>query len=278
MFSHKFFPSVGLFLVLSLSSCTKYQFFSVNSYDFPAETKVLMDDNDSLRITYAFTGPDGQFVINFLNKSDKPMYVDWSRSAIVVNGYKTNMFNTTGNFQGEMYAETFYPFEHIGITRGVFQGGIQTTESTRFIPPGATLQSVQTPIAVQMYPAEVVDAHFQREKVKGKLNENFSVRRLSFTPDKSPVRMRTYITVYSEQNAAQPQRFEHSFWISEVVHTLNPNLYENAAEQTPQPIDTRRDNKLAVARPTAFNGFASVVGVVGTLVGLGWLASQTDSN
>lgn len=75
--------------VLITSSCTSTYFYS--SLNVMEEEVVKVDngdflfENDSLWIAHCFKGEDAPIQITIFNKLDVPLYVDWSRSALILN-------------------------------------------------------------------------------------------------------------------------------------------------------------------------------------------------
>lgn len=217
------FCIVCSFLLLAVG-CTPYHFFTIKSYDLPPDASALVVDNDTLQITYALipvNGLDNGLLINVQNKSESPIFVDWSQSAVIIG-------NTT-----------LYPFDVTGVAQTM--AGSQVG-NTRFIPPRSSLQSIPIPIQAATYSAEA-RKKFKKEIVKTQLGTT-AVQSLQFTPENSPIRFRSYLTFYSEKAPKIPMRMEHSFWASEVVTSTDDQLFEHLSPKQKLSFDTSPRNKL----------------------------------
>ncbi len=213
-------------LLVFVASCSPYHFYTLKSYDLPSDAKELMADNDSLQITYALVYPVaeasmGSLLINVYNKSEQPVFIDWSQSAVILG-------NTT-----------LYPFDVTGVAQTM--AGSQTG-NTRFIPPRSSLQSIPIPIPVGTYSAEA-RRKFKKEIVQTQLGTT-AIHSFQFTPEDSPIRFRSYLTFYSEKEPKAPTRMEHSFWASEVVTSTDYRLFEHLSSKQKYTFDTNPKNKL----------------------------------
>src|SRR5215831_12435682 len=74
------------FIFLVYTSCSVYQYGTIGSTGLHLNEKnEFVAENDSLRIQYNFSGEDAPVKLMIWNKLDKPIYVDWQHSALVVN-------------------------------------------------------------------------------------------------------------------------------------------------------------------------------------------------
>src|SRR4051812_46882763 len=76
--------SVALLLCIS---CSRYQYATINgSSGITTNDKLeFVAENDSLRLVYNFNGANAPINITIQNKLQKPVYIDWQRSALIVN-------------------------------------------------------------------------------------------------------------------------------------------------------------------------------------------------
>ena len=68
-----------------LSGCSRYQYVYINSDLAHDEKKVYYAENDSVKISYKFEGLNCPVSIGIFNKLPVPLYVDWKRSAVIVD-------------------------------------------------------------------------------------------------------------------------------------------------------------------------------------------------
>jgi len=76
--------AMGILILATCSSCSVYQYNVLSSDMKGADNKPFVVTNDTLEIRYSFS--DGSTHINIFNKSTKPLYLDWSRSAMIADG------------------------------------------------------------------------------------------------------------------------------------------------------------------------------------------------
>ena len=49
----------------------------------------FVQENDTVRISYRFWGENAPVTITIYNKLDEPLYVDWGRSALIIDDVAT---------------------------------------------------------------------------------------------------------------------------------------------------------------------------------------------
>ena len=79
-------------LLLGLSACSSYYYSMLNSNDPVGEKNERGDfvqENDTVRISYRFWGENAPVTITIYNKLDEPLYVDWGRSALIIDDVAT---------------------------------------------------------------------------------------------------------------------------------------------------------------------------------------------
>src|SRR5215208_2013722 len=93
---------------LVLTSCSKYQFFTLAGENISKnEKQEFVAENDTFRVIYDFHGDKGPIRVSIYNKSNKPMQVDCSRSAVIAgensNGYYKNELKLEGEVERNRY-------------------------------------------------------------------------------------------------------------------------------------------------------------------------------
>ena len=139
-------------MLLSLSSCSSYYYSTLASNDRSGRYDVNKDfviDNDSVCIIYNFHGEDGPVLVTVQNKMDEPLFVDWQRSALIVNGKATSYYKDAipveGVTESSSYGSSYNWDRQYGSvssrSRGSFSGEIQLPKGVEFIPPCAQIES-----------------------------------------------------------------------------------------------------------------------------------------
>ncbi|HNC30155.1 MAG TPA: hypothetical protein PKX08_09130, partial [Cyclobacteriaceae bacterium] len=69
-------------LCIVCTGCSTYQYVTVSS---PLKTQnEFIAENDTVKISYDFSGEQGPVKISIYNKLSTPLYVDWSKSALII--------------------------------------------------------------------------------------------------------------------------------------------------------------------------------------------------
>src|SRR6187402_1014325 len=79
------------FLILSgLTGCMKYQYATVHSNLNQTQNKEFISENDSVKVVYDFNGRDLPVYLTVYNKLDRPLYIDWKISSLIIDGRSFN--------------------------------------------------------------------------------------------------------------------------------------------------------------------------------------------
>ena len=141
--------------------------------------------------------------IDVQNKTTKPMYVDWSKSTIIINGkvnaYWKNEYSVNGRARGHTVA--IYGDNTMGRQR--IKGGISGMPVVDIIPPNSTLSKA----AIKLVSIEPFSDKDNRKVF----------RRARFDSLNAPVQFRSYLTVSNTTEFKTVSTFDHAFWVSGIV-------------------------------------------------------------
>jgi hypothetical protein len=205
------------FVVILFTSCSKYQYYTLSSDNVSKNQKQqFVAENDTCKINYNFSGVKGPISISVYNKTQKPLQVDWKRSAVIVGDSSTSFFEPEMKFSGEVERNRY------GINQDV-NGVIIQPESIDFIPPQSSVTKQTRWIRskfLKLSPAEGQEIKTASQKVK----------LYKFTKDHSPVVFRTYLTLISDDTSFH---LDHSFYANELVetHSAPENFGQKAADR-----------------------------------------------
>lgn len=209
---------ISVMLVLCIS-CARYQYSTISSAGVAMNDKQeFIAENDSLLILYNFNGANAPIHITIQNKLQVPVYVDWQRSALIVNdkaiSYMPSELKIDGGFGGSSYN-----YGNRGSGYSVSGGHIHATASlppsVDFIPPQSYL--TKNPMGVtNKFIESVPDTAFRR--VNYQFAEGFltPVKMANFTEATSPLRFRSYLTL-KVGDSTKSVTYEHSFYLSELI-------------------------------------------------------------
>jgi hypothetical protein len=179
-------------------------------------------DNDSLEISYNFNGQNGPIKMLIRNKLEKPCYVDWNRSALVVNERAVSYASKTLKINGTLSGSTYSPTKDYGFSSGELHGTAEMPSDMEFLPPHAYVVRELTAITNQ--PLEnLPDSLFTKKKLPAAWNtwgDTWEVVKLAhFTAETSPLVIKSYLTIVIGDTLAAPVAYQHNFYISELVKT-----------------------------------------------------------
>ncbi len=90
-----------------LSSCSSTFYYSslntANEYVEKVDNGDFLIETDSLWIAYCFKGPGAPMQITVFNKLDEPLYVDWERSALIIDDKAFSYAEAAGSFTWNNY-------------------------------------------------------------------------------------------------------------------------------------------------------------------------------
>lgn len=259
---------IALFLVViaGLSSCRSYQMNTLSSSNTRKidSTGVFNLENDSLIISYNFTGDHSPVNVEVYNKLNEPVYVNWERSSLIVSdkaySYADDEIKIDGSASG---ISTQYGRKGLVFTDGTISATAKLSKNESFIPPHAKIDRT-TNILAQVGIAEIDPALFQKKKMtyingEGQVN----IKEADFSAENSPLKFKSYLTLYTLKDN-QPKFFalQQDFFVSSVVKSAADP--KNLIEYNNSP-----GNVILNAKTTGYGKTAAIVGLVTAAGALG---------
>jgi hypothetical protein len=182
-----------LLAVLCFSACTTYQYVSIDSSQLQkAKDDRLLSENDTMQVIYSFAGPGGDVTVTILNKLSEPIYIDWSRSALIRND------------------------QSFTIRR----------KDLLLIPPQSNVSAILLNLNEQaggIPRLGVPDtAHTRRYKSPTGLVAHYKAA--DYTEANSPIHLRSYLTFLFGPNGSVDRSVTHTFYAGESAHSDDPPL------------------------------------------------------
>lgn len=222
-----------LALCFLLSSCASTFYFS--TLDSNTENTIKADNgdfitaNDSVLIAYCFNGEEGPVLIIVHNNGDKPLYVDWQRSSIIIKERATSYHDNTMQISGTMKT---YSQEDIFIPRNSysnseFRGSSRLPEGVSFIPPHSRIEYQAVRLGIPNFES-IPNKEYSTATYYKKNNFPADVKVKDFTLQDTPLKFRSYLTLYTDPS--RPFTFEHEFFISNLMKSkeLTPSNIDKA--------------------------------------------------
>jgi len=171
----------------------------------------FVTENDSILVAYWFNGENAPIYINIFNKSSKPLYVDWSKSALIVQdeamSYRTRVMKLSDEMADP--SQVSIDIEGRNYTININNSG--SSSDISFIPPWSRSTFNTYQLSSFDYGRISKDA-FKNAKIQLNDGEVGNVKILKFNEENSPLRFRSYLTLYKTPD--NPFQMENEFYIS----------------------------------------------------------------
>lgn len=263
-----------LLVVIAFSSCTTTYFYTTvenfNSEAYKTHNGDIISENDSVSISYSFNGLNAPINITVFNKMNKPLYIDWQRSSIIIDDVATSYFDPNMPFGGssESFAVTVQEHPHSNISfqssGGTFRGSMQLPRYVSYIPPQTKIKYNSLSLNATLV-GDIKDNFYKNSTIYTRAGFPVNVKEIEFTEQDSPLIFRSYITLYDEANEAFYK--DDSFYLSRVIRT------SQSPQSLPDRIGKSSDTFYLIKQNnTAGYVVAGAIGV-GLLI---WSATSVD--
>lgn len=220
----------ALALLIFTPSCTSTYYYTALNTSTPYFEKVdngdFLYENDSLWIAYCFKGEDAPIEITVGNKLDIPLYVDWARSALILDGkaysYHTDKVDHSSATQTTSYGR--YIPGGLEYSESFTQGSSTLPKHVSFIPPKAMINHSSLRLAARF--DEIDKKEYSNAKLVSRDGQNFDIKRIDYDIDSSPLAFSSYLTIYSKPDKIRA--YTSDFYITTLLRTkLRPNELPN---------------------------------------------------
>ncbi len=254
----------GLVFVVLLSGCSVYQHVNLTS-NMPQNDKFeFLTENDSVNIIYSFYGQNGPIHIELFNKLDKPLYIDWRKSALIVDGQSTSFWKDEAIISGSSTEYKIIPENSIVSSTSNMEGTIVKKDQVTFIPPHSNISVNSYVLRSKFFNTPVQ----RSERVgiyttEGKVN----ARKFSFSKEDSPLSFRIFLSISDDDSFKNPIQFDNTFWVSDYFST----------SVSSKALGVTRGNQFSIRKTTGFGRTAGVVALVG-IITLGAMVGDGAGN
>jgi len=202
--------------LLAFSSCRTYQYYTLDSPEVPKNNKGdLSWENDTLRMEYGYAGEGGPVWMSIHNKTDKPLYINWKKSAFIKGAYANSLFNSNTQFSASFVGSRGYI-----TSSGSMAGSFQLPEGMDFIPPGIAIAR-NLSLTVQSSSVDLSKVNGKPRLLKER-RRNGAINKqtyYSFDQAASPLQFRLYLTFVLGNSNADEFALSHSFYVSKLTLT-----------------------------------------------------------
>lgn len=254
----------AFFCSMFLFGCNKHQFIFVEARQDHA-TGGFLTENDSLEIQYNFSGENIPVKITVKNKSEKPVYIDWKKSVVIIDGKKYDYWNDNSHIE---LSGNSYPLVYSVYTDA--EGTIVKDERITYIAPRSYIETTR----ILLQTAEFVNLpenNFTHLSMRSE-NGPVKVKRYNFSEENSPLIFRSLLTLSSKETFTDETLFESTFWVSDILESPHKSL--SLQQTTMDNGGNIINNTSIISSKTKFGKSAGPMFLIGITTGLLYLASE----
>lgn len=205
--------------VLSFSSCTKYvQMVTIKS-DFLEKDSLLRYSTDTFEIVYNLFEENGLLAFSIYNKSNKPLYIDWKRSAFIKGEHRQVYWENTATFYSVTEGNSIRWLRDYSTSNHYSFGVISTPEQIAFIPPKTAVSMARFTLGNTIWNDGLKEeAEYRNASVLSKFKSK------EFENNNSPAAFRNFLTLSLDHKFETEFYIDHSFWVSKITHMKFENF------------------------------------------------------
>jgi hypothetical protein len=216
--------------VIVLFSCKSYE---VYLYETEAISKVksinkeLIYEDDSILVKFNFWSNNGKINLKVYNKLGVPIYIDWSKSSVILNGNRNPMWEdktsikTVSSFESSNYSISSNPriyFSSISNSYGTSSSlsSVTKDEKVTFLP-SKSYENISK-VYIMEKPLKNLPEFKIAEQTPSLCNDNSSITlsKINFSKLDSPISFRILIVYSLSENMSQIKLVENEFYLKSI--------------------------------------------------------------
>lgn len=250
---------IGLVSIVFLSGCSVYQHVRLESNLKQNDKFEYLIENDSVSIIYSFCGEGGPIHIEFFNKLDKPLYIDWGKSALIINGKSKSMWKDVSRITANATEYKVIPENSVVSSTSNMEGAIVKPDKLTFIPPHSNISTNRYFLQSKFFTTPV---HLSEREALYTTQGKVNARKFSFSKEDSPLNFRIFLSISENEDFKNPVQFDNSFWVSDYF----------ATSVSPKSLSIIPGNQFYIRKSTGFSQTVGVVSLIG-IIAVGAMAN-----
>lgn len=219
----------AILIVITLSSCSTYQYVFLKSDLNQTEKKEFYYENDTFLIKYSFNGRDCPLNIYVFNKLSVPLYANWRKSAVIIDNKKISLWEDRSTIEGSTDGTSIRWNNIASTSTGDFTGSVYRKEPVSFIPPQSYIQNI--PLYVHTSSIETLPSDsFSKVKLVTNAGIASEFKRYNYTSQTTPFNFRCFLSFSTKEDFSAEFYTDNSFWVSSIIpssSTLELNHSDN---------------------------------------------------
>lgn len=216
------FVAATIFL---LSGCSSYQYIAITGNAHQNRSQNFVVQNDTVKIIYSFKGNNFPVTVEVYNKLNKPLYVDWTNSALIIDGKTVSFWQDIAHLSGSSQGYTIKGQYGIYYSVGDLSGTIYKDEKVSFVAPESYVKATRFHLRTRFFNT---DHNISEKKVNfSSANGLDRGKKYTFSRENTPLEFRSYLTLSTDKNFATEIHVSNTFWVNGITQTFaNPASLE----------------------------------------------------
>lgn len=215
-----------IFILFCFLNCapTKYvQLFETKSNNTELVDNKYVYENESVKISYSFWQEKGLMNFEIYNKTNKPIYVDWKKSAFIENSNKLNYWSDEEISKSKSNTNSYSSHLFLGNSPNSFTSSNTFTTTNVYKPERITSIPPNTKYSNYKYNILPLKYYPIDKKTEAKIvqlnsspKKETKVYEKDFSSETSPLRFRNYLAISTSEDFKNEFFIDNNFYISSV--------------------------------------------------------------
>ena len=204
----------ALLILVSLSACSRQaQLVTLQGNNVQPVDDGLVLNSDTLTLIYSFSRERGQMELTLINRLERPLYVDWKRSAFVMGQDQYAYWQDVADVNLSNWGSQYGRYS-VGSTVGT----ISKNDQVGFILPQSRIVKQQFVLVPRSSLSLTGPFNVVGEKPLNNLysKKPVDVKVYTYSDGQSPLQFRNYLTLSTDKEFQTEFVIDTKFWASDV--------------------------------------------------------------
>jgi hypothetical protein len=190
--------------------------------------KAFIFENDTMRIQYRFDGFYCPVKIEIFNKLTSPLYVDWAKSSVILNGSSRSLWKDESEIELVTNGLDLKEGKSTFSTDAISKGTMKRKEQISYIPPNSYI--AKTPPTISPFAFYIPKNSIKEYVDFNNRIDNRIRKQYSFKSENSPFNFRLHLVLSTSDTFSNPIYFDNYFWAEGLAEGYVNPLYLNSVK------------------------------------------------